>query len=94
MNVVKAKSSANLTTNAVPASCASEVTPSCLQALYGIPTAKATQSSNKLTVSGFIEQYVTRASLPFERSSLIEYFLPNRYANQADLAVSLRSFDS
>lgn len=63
VNVVKAKSSANLSTNAVPASCASEVTPSCLQALYGIPTAKATQSSNKLTVSGFIEQYANQADL-------------------------------
>ncbi|EIN08102.1 subtilisin-like protein [Punctularia strigosozonata HHB-11173 SS5] len=53
----------NLSSRAVPASCASTVTPACLQALYGIPTTKATQSTNKLAVSGFIEQFANAADL-------------------------------
>ncbi|KZV98447.1 family S53 protease [Exidia glandulosa HHB12029] len=47
----------------VPASCSSTITPACLQALYGIPTTRATQSSNILAVSGFIEQYANQADL-------------------------------
>jgi tripeptidyl-peptidase I len=53
----------NLTALAVPSSCASAITPACLQALYGIPTTKATQSSNVLAVSGYIEQYAQTADL-------------------------------
>ncbi|KAJ7167986.1 family S53 protease-like protein [Mycena filopes] len=49
--------------NAVPASCATVVTPACLQALYGIPATRATQTSNKLGVSGFIEQFANTADL-------------------------------
>ncbi|KAF8952094.1 family S53 protease-like protein [Flammula alnicola] len=47
----------------VPASCRTIVTPSCLQALYGIPTTRATQSSNTLGVSGFIDQFANQADL-------------------------------
>lgn len=54
---------AELDSRAVPASCNSVVTPACLQALYGIPTTLATQSSNKLGVSGFIEQFANQADL-------------------------------
>ena len=36
----------------VPASCASSITPACLQAMYGIPTTPATQSTNQIAVSG------------------------------------------
>lgn len=53
----------NLTSRAVPASCASTITPACLQALYGIPTTKATQSTNKLAVSGFIDQFANSKDL-------------------------------
>ncbi|KIJ26281.1 hypothetical protein M422DRAFT_38294 [Sphaerobolus stellatus SS14] len=49
--------------DAVPASCATTITPSCLQALYGIPATRATQSSNKLGVSGFIGQFAQNADL-------------------------------
>jgi len=49
--------------DAVPASCASVITPACLQALYGIPATLATQSSNKLGVSGFIEEFANSADL-------------------------------
>lgn len=43
------------TSNVIPASCNSTITPACLQALYGIPTTIATQSSNILGVSSFSE---------------------------------------
>ncbi|KIJ35837.1 hypothetical protein M422DRAFT_180170 [Sphaerobolus stellatus SS14] len=49
--------------NAVPASCATIVTPACLQALYGIPTTRATQHSNMLGVSGFLGQFAQSADL-------------------------------
>lgn len=54
---------AELEARAVPASCATKVTPACLQAFYGIPTTLATQSSNVLGVSGFIDQFANQADL-------------------------------
>ncbi|KAF8195013.1 family S53 protease-like protein [Pholiota molesta] len=54
---------ADLESRAVPSSCNTAVTPACLQALYGIPTTLATQSSNKLAVSGFIQQFANQADL-------------------------------
>lgn len=54
----------NLKTRAdVPSSCASTVTPACLQALYGIPITPATHSSNVLGVSGFIDEWVGNTDL-------------------------------
>ncbi|EIW62968.1 family S53 protease [Trametes versicolor FP-101664 SS1] len=53
----------NVTSDAVPASCATTITPACLQALYGIPTAAATQRANTLGVSGFIDQFANQADL-------------------------------
>ena len=47
----------------VPASCANTVTPTCVLDLYGIPSTKATQSSNTLGVSGFIEQFANNNDL-------------------------------
>ncbi|KAJ7811311.1 family S53 protease-like protein [Mycena olivaceomarginata] len=49
--------------NAVPASCNTVVTPTCLQALYGIPTTRATRSTNRLGISGFINQFANQADL-------------------------------
>jgi tripeptidyl-peptidase I len=46
-----------------PSSCNSVVTPACLQSLYGIPKTRATQSSNKLGVSGFIDQFAQVCSI-------------------------------
>ncbi|KAI0046357.1 family S53 protease [Auriscalpium vulgare] len=60
----------NLTSDAAPTSCNTAFTPICLQELYGIPTTRATQSSNKLAVSGFIEQYAQQADL---KSFLTKY---------------------
>ncbi|KAI1786417.1 family S53 protease, partial [Ganoderma leucocontextum] len=48
---------------AVPSSCSQRITPACLQAMYNIPTDPATQSLNKLAVSGFIQQYANEADL-------------------------------
>lgn len=53
----------NITSRAVPSSCADTITPTCLQDLYGIPATPATQSSNGLGVSGFIEQFANQADL-------------------------------
>ncbi|KAF7297673.1 Tripeptidyl-peptidase sed3 [Mycena kentingensis (nom. inval.)] len=52
-----------LVSDAVPASCASTVTPACLQAMYNIPTTLATQRTNSIAVSGFIEQFAQTADL-------------------------------
>ncbi|KAI0355217.1 family S53 protease [Trametes cingulata] len=60
---INAAAADNITARAVPSSCARSITPACLQALYGIPTTKATQSSNKLAVSGFIDQFANQADL-------------------------------
>ncbi|KAJ7628013.1 family S53 protease [Mycena polygramma] len=49
--------------DSVPQSCNSVITPACLQALYNIPTKPATQSSNKLGVSGFINQWANLLDL-------------------------------
>ncbi|OBZ67218.1 Tripeptidyl-peptidase sed3 [Grifola frondosa] len=57
------KPAVNLSSEAVPASCASTITPTCLQDLYGIPATKATTTTNKLGVSGFIEQFANQADL-------------------------------
>ena len=62
----------NFTARAIPSSCSSTITPACLQAIYNIPTTAATESSNQLGVTGFIEQYANQNDLkvcwpPIER---------------------------
>ena len=59
----KVSPAVNLTSDAVPASCSSTITPACLQALYGIPTTPATVKTNTLGVSGFIDQFANQADL-------------------------------
>ena len=46
------------------------MTPTCLQDLYQIPTTPATQSSNVLGVSGFIDQFANEADLQTFLTSL------------------------
>lgn len=53
----------NISSDAVPASCSTTITPACLQALYGIPTTPATITSNTLGVSGYIGQFANQADL-------------------------------
>ncbi|KAF7375848.1 Peptidase S53 domain-containing protein [Mycena sanguinolenta] len=48
---------------AVPTSCNSVITPTCLQDMYGIPATPATQSTNKLAVSGFIDEWANEVDL-------------------------------
>ncbi|KAN0142014.1 family S53 protease [Lactarius tabidus] len=43
--------------------CYEAMTPTCLQQLYGIPGTPASQTSNGLAVSGYIEQYANKADL-------------------------------
>ncbi|KAF8142689.1 family S53 protease [Mycena galopus ATCC 62051] len=50
-------------TGAVPASCTSKITPACVQALYGIPTTKATSSGNIIAVSGYANQFANSQDL-------------------------------
>ncbi|KAK0502015.1 family S53 protease-like protein [Armillaria luteobubalina] len=49
--------------NPAPSSCNDMVTPACLQALYGIPATRATQSSNRIAVPGFLNQFAQTADL-------------------------------
>ncbi|KAF9034002.1 family S53 protease [Hymenopellis radicata] len=48
--------------NPAPSSCATVVTPACLQALYAIPTTPAT-TDTELGVLGFIDQWANQADL-------------------------------
>jgi len=47
----------NVQMERIDESCATKVTPACLQALYGIPKTPATQASNRLGVPGIIQQW-------------------------------------
>lgn len=49
--------------DAAPASCNGEVTPICLQDLYGIPGTMATQPTNKIAVAGFSDQWPQDADM-------------------------------
>jgi tripeptidyl-peptidase I len=48
---------------AIPASCNSTITPSCLQDIYGIPATPAKEKSNTLLVTAYIEQFAQKADL-------------------------------
>ncbi|KAJ7491009.1 family S53 protease-like protein, partial [Mycena latifolia] len=45
------------------ASCNTAITPSCLQALYNIPTTAATSKTNRIGVVSFIDQWANNADL-------------------------------
>ncbi|KAI1785612.1 family S53 protease [Ganoderma leucocontextum] len=53
----------NFSTWAVPSSCSHRITPTCLQAIYNIPSDAATQSSNRLAVTGYLEEYANQDDL-------------------------------
>lgn len=48
---------------AIPASCNSTITPACLQDIYGIPATPATEKSNTLLVTAYVEQFAQKADL-------------------------------
>ncbi|KAH9830767.1 peptidase S8/S53 domain-containing protein [Rhodofomes roseus] len=62
---------------AVNASCASTMTPSCLQQIYGVPSSPATQSSNKLAVAGYDDQWSNIADL----STFLKRYRPDMSSN-------------
>ncbi|KAH9049037.1 family S53 protease [Lactarius hengduanensis] len=47
----------------IPSTCLVFQNPRCLQQLYGIPKERASQSSNKLAVAGFLEQFANEGDL-------------------------------
>ncbi|KAF7296873.1 Tripeptidyl-peptidase sed3 [Mycena indigotica] len=49
----------------IPESCSTAITPVCLQAFYGVPAAKANNSStgNVLAVAGYIDEFANEADL-------------------------------
>ncbi|TFY79415.1 hypothetical protein EWM64_g4597 [Hericium alpestre] len=61
--VGKFSKKSNLTADAAPASCGTAFTLTCAQQLYGIPSAPATRSSNRIAVAGFIDQWANLADL-------------------------------
>ncbi|KAI9436186.1 subtilisin-like protein [Lactarius indigo] len=53
----------NITSATTPTLCDAVMTPECVQRLYNIPRTSASQSSNKLAVSGFLQEFANRADL-------------------------------
>ncbi|KAA1475846.1 family S53 protease [Dentipellis sp. KUC8613] len=47
----------------VPDSCSTNMTPACLQGLYGIPTAPAATNASRIAVAGFEQQFANEADL-------------------------------
>lgn len=47
----------NLTIEATSSECSTQITPACLQSLYGLPTASVSKSSPGIAVPGFINEY-------------------------------------
>ncbi|KAF7294544.1 Subtilisin-like protein [Mycena indigotica] len=47
----------------VPSSCKNTMTPTCLQALYSIPTTAATNKTGSIGVAGFDDQFANQADL-------------------------------
>lgn len=59
------------------ASCATAITPSCLQQFYNIPTDPATQTSNTMAVSSFVQSFASTSDL----SSFLKQFRPDTSSN-------------
>ncbi|KAF9203723.1 hypothetical protein BGZ59_001474 [Podila verticillata] len=57
------QSTSHLFKRDVPSSCASRVSPTCLQALYGIPKTRASRSSITLAVAGFLDEFANETDL-------------------------------
>ncbi|KAJ7493800.1 subtilisin-like protein, partial [Mycena latifolia] len=70
----------------IPASCAFDTNPSCLQAVFGIPSAKANHSaSNVLGVAGYTDQFANTADLT--------RFLTNTRPDLAGSTFSVQTID-
>ncbi|KAI0808131.1 subtilisin-like protein [Fomes fomentarius] len=53
-----------------PQSCASQITPQCLQTLYNIPTTAATSAGNAISVAGFLQEIANLTDLQQFASAL------------------------
>ncbi|KZP29429.1 family S53 protease [Athelia psychrophila] len=62
-DAISARSQSSSNSTSIPSSCHSATTPACIQDLYGIPKTLATQSENKLFVSGFGGEYANNLDL-------------------------------
>lgn len=56
-------SPSNLTSDTAPSSCATSITPTCLQEEYGIPSTPGPDSESGIAVSGFIDQWASQSDL-------------------------------
>ncbi|RAO68817.1 uncharacterized protein BHQ10_004829 [Talaromyces amestolkiae] len=63
----------NLTTEATSSECNTQITPACLQSLYGLPTASVSNSSPGIAVPGFINEYANYNDL----SLFLKQFRPD-----------------
>lgn len=81
----KPRNPVNVSSAAVPASCANTITPTCVQDLYGVPATKATSSSNKLGVAGFIDQFANNQDL--------QSFLTQQRPDLAGTTFALQTLD-
>ncbi|KAJ7117680.1 family S53 protease [Mycena epipterygia] len=61
--ILSSPQAGSVSSDASSKSCATTVTPTCLQSLYGIPATPATESTNSIAVAGFIEQFAQKADL-------------------------------
>ncbi len=67
VTTAKAKASRNIAGRAVPSSCEDEITPTCLQDLYGIPSNPPVRTSNFISVSEYEEEYASVADLQVKK---------------------------
>jgi hypothetical protein len=54
--------------------CSTQITPECLQDIYGIPTTPATSSGNSILVTGYLDQFPQNADLEVRSLESIPLF--------------------
>lgn len=84
-NAILARSQSSSNSTSIPSSCHSITTPACIQDLYGIPKTLATQSNNKLFVSGFGGEYANKQDL----ASFLATYRPDMSPNTTFSLVSV-----
>ncbi|ORX97124.1 subtilisin-like protein [Basidiobolus meristosporus CBS 931.73] len=47
----------------IPPTCNGQVTPACIQALYGVPSSRAKDAKNTIVVAGFLNEFANKADL-------------------------------
>lgn len=84
-NAISTQPQSSSNTTSIPSSCHLITTPACIQDLYGIPKTLATQSNNKLFVSGFGGEYANKEDL----SSFLATYRPDMSPNTTFSTVSV-----